>query len=372
MRRNPVTGAVIDQYLAFATQEQLRAGDTPKQATPILRPDFQKLMRDMHTCLLCAAQPVDRLAYARDMALFAIAFRTGSRGYDLAKILAPQVLHLLSNQGIVLNLQFTKTLRDGATHASLLVPDKDMPVTCAVAATIRYAQAADSCGWDMSAGYLFPEMSASGERIPKRRARPLSAKAMAARFKQHLEYAGLGARHFTFHSFRVECAVSQTIAGKDIAEIMAAVNWKSGKVASRYVKGATNTRDPTGTTPGAAEARYVTANDLAASLDPAAWALPPPPRRGLAFRRRREPLLRCLHKEISRARKGDRTERKFNRTALSRLSADINEYGSRDYIECDLEHPSGRRATYRQEGRTSMGGYRRRTEASSHPGLQRT
>ena len=128
----------------------------------------------------------------------------------------------------------------------------------------------------MSAGYLFPEMSASGERIPKRRARPLSAKAMAARFKQHLEHADLGARHFTFHLFRVGCAVSQTIAGKDIAEIMAAVNWKSEKVARRYVGGATNTRDSTGTTPGAAEARYVTANDLAASLDPAVWAFPPP------------------------------------------------------------------------------------------------
>ena len=276
MRGNSFTGAVINQYLAFATQEQLKAGVTPKQAIPILRPDLQKLMRDMHTCLLCAAQPADRLAYARDMVLFAIAFRTGSRGSDLAETLAAQVLHLPSSQVIVLNFQFTKTLRDGAPHASLLAPDKGMPETCAVAATTRYAQAADSCGWDMSAGYLFLEMSASGERIPKRLARPLSAKAMAARFKQHLEHAGLWARHFTFHSFRVGCAVSQTIAGKDIAEIMAAVNWKSEKVARRYVGGATNTREPTGTTPGAAEARYVTANDLAASLDPAVWTLLPP------------------------------------------------------------------------------------------------
>ena len=276
VRGNPVTGALIDLYLAFATEEQLRAGGTPKQATPILRPDLQKLMRDMHTCMLCAAQPVNCLAYARDMALFAIAFRTGSRGSDLAKILAAQVFYLPSSQRIVLNFQFTKTLRDGATHASLLASDKDMPERCAVAATILYAQAADSCGWGMSTGYLFPEMSASGERIPKRLARPLSAKATTARFKQHLEHAGLRARHFTFHSFRVGCAVSQTIAGKDTAEIMAAVNLKSEKVARRYVGGATNMRDPTGTTPGAAEARYVTANDLAASLDPAVWALSPP------------------------------------------------------------------------------------------------
>ena len=137
MRGNPVTGAVVDQYLAFATHEQLRAGVTPKQATPILRPDFQHLMRYMHTGLLCAAQPVDRLAYARDMALFAVAFRVGSRSSDLAKLLAAQVLHLPSSQGLVLNFHFTKTLRDGAAHASLLAPDNDMPETCAVAAMLR-------------------------------------------------------------------------------------------------------------------------------------------------------------------------------------------------------------------------------------------
>ena len=276
MRGNPVTGAVVDQYLAFATHEQLRAGVTPKQATPILRPDFQHLMRYMHTGLLCAAQPVDRLAYARDMALFAVAFRAGSRGSDLAKLLAAQVLHLPSSQGLVLNFHFTKTLRDGAAHASLLAPDNDMPETCAVAAMLCYAQAADSCGWDMSKGYLFPEIPASGDSTPKRLARPLSAKTMAARFKEHLGHAGLGSRQFTFHSFRVGCAVTQTIAGKDIAEIMAAVNWKSEKIARRYVGGARATRDPTGTTPGAAEARYGAANALAASVDPAAWALFPP------------------------------------------------------------------------------------------------
>ena len=67
-----------------------------------------------------------------------------------------------------------------------------MPETCAVAAMLRYAQAADSCGWDMSKGYLLPEMPASGNRTPKRLARPLSAKTMAARFKERLGTRRLG------------------------------------------------------------------------------------------------------------------------------------------------------------------------------------
>ena len=117
----------------------------------------------------------------------------------------------------------------------------------------------------MSAGYLFPEMPAAGDRIPKRLARPLSAKAMAARFKQHLEHWGRG----TLPSMRLGCvAPSHRLSQVDIADIMAAVNWKSEKIAGRYVGGATNTRDHTGPTPGATEARSVAANALTTSLHP--------------------------------------------------------------------------------------------------------
>ena len=99
---------------------------------------------------------------------------------------------------------------------------------------------------------------------------------MAAHFEDYTEYASLGARHLTFRSFRVGCAVTQTIAGKDIAENIAAVNWKSEKFACRCMGGAATTRYPTGNSPGAAEAYYVAANALAASVDPAMWALFPP------------------------------------------------------------------------------------------------
>ena len=119
-----------------------------------------------------------------------------------------------------------------------------MPETCAVVAMIRYSQAADSCGWDMSAGYLFPEMPAAGDRIPKRLARPLSAKAMAARFKQHLEHWGRG----TLPSMRLGCvAPSHRLSQVDIAEITVAVNWKlerlpAGMWEARQIRGTTPDR----------------------------------------------------------------------------------------------------------------------------------
>ena len=128
----------------------------------------------------------------------------------------------------------------------------------------------------MSTGYPFPEIPASKGRIPKRLVKPLSVKAMAARFKDYFGHSGVGTWQFTFHSFRVGCTVTQTIAGKDIAEIMAADNRESEIIARRYVGGVTTTRYPTGTTPGAAEARYDAANALVASVDSAVWALLPP------------------------------------------------------------------------------------------------
>ena len=150
------------------------------------------------------------------------------------------------------------------------------------------------------------------------------------------------------------CAVTQTTAGKDIAEIMAAVNWKSAKIARRYVGGARATRDATGTTPGAAEARYGAAKALAASVDPAVWALFPPrtaPPAGSRNHRRSPPLyLRFLHRETFLE------ERNFECTALGRLAAFIYEcWGCSDHKGCDLKHQSGRRNTYRQERRASLG-----------------
>ena len=157
---------------------------------------------------------------------------------------------------------------------------------------IHYAQAAD-WGWDISTGYLLPEMPASGDCTPNRLAKPFSAKAMAARSKEHLERAGLGTRQFTFHSFRVGCAVTHTIvAGKNIAEIMATVNRNSETIARRYVGGATTTRDLYETTSGASDARYVAAYARAAAMDPAVWALVPPrsaPPRGIP-----QPLMTCV------------------------------------------------------------------------------
>ena len=153
----------------------------------------------MYKYLLCAAQLVDRSAFARDMTLFAVVFLTSGHGSNLTKLLVAQVRRLPSSQGLELHFQFTKTLRNGAAHASLLAPDNDMPETFAVAAMIRYAQAADTCRWDMSTGYIFPEMRVSGDSTPHRLARSLSAKAIAVRFKETLEHVGLGTCNFTFY-----------------------------------------------------------------------------------------------------------------------------------------------------------------------------
>ena len=68
------------------------------------------------------------------------------------------------------------------------------------------------------------------------------------------------------------CAVTQVIAGKDI---MASVNWKSGKSCTQVRGRLEDYAGPPGTTSGAAESRFEADKALAATVDPAMLALFP-------------------------------------------------------------------------------------------------
>ena len=90
------------------------------------------------------------------MALFALAFRPGSRVGDIAKLLATQVLSLPSSTELVMNFQLIETLRDGAAHASLLAPDETRLETEALAA-MKTTRAGRRCMQrELNTGYRLP------------------------------------------------------------------------------------------------------------------------------------------------------------------------------------------------------------------------
>ncbi|CAN0101716.1 unnamed protein product, partial [Sphacelaria rigidula] len=222
-RGNLVKSVPVTEYLAFSAAEQQKAGVATKQARPPLRPDLAAIVAAIRTQLAETERPAESIALDRDIALFTVALRTAGRGGDLTHMMASSVLWLPEDHGIFLTFRFTKTLREGSRHVCHVAPDRDILDTCAVAALQVYAKAMKLCGWQGSQGSLFPEIRMTGDIRLAKCDTAMTPRAMTARLQKHAQRAGLGDRNFTMHSFRVGAAVARTIAGQDVATVMAQI-----------------------------------------------------------------------------------------------------------------------------------------------------
>ena len=93
---------------------------------------------------------------------------------------------------------------------------------------------AQRMGWDITAGHVFPVVTAEGGRGSL----PLPADRMTTALQGHLRAAGLPS-HFTMHTFRVGGYLSKSLNGTAVDEIMKIGGWKTESVAKYYI-GATS------------------------------------------------------------------------------------------------------------------------------------
>ena len=180
---NPVASALVTHYVAFTHEEQKKSGIVPRQAPAMLRPELTKLLSSMRTHLAAESQAHRRIALARDIAIFAIAFHTGRRGDDLQHALGSSVLQLPQNQGFIINFQFGKTLRVGGAQAVPICVEEKFPAICPVGALQQYVEATQSCKWDMSGGYHFPDIDVTSPIQTARRSSPVSPQCMTSTHK---------------------------------------------------------------------------------------------------------------------------------------------------------------------------------------------
>ena len=157
------------------------------------------------------------------------------RGHDLPFTLGSQLLRLPESAGVIFNFQFGKTLRK-STEAVVVLAEKECPQVCAFRAVTEYISAAQSIGWDLTKGHLFPVVLTDG----RRGAVALSAPRMTASLQGHLRVAGLP-DHFTMHSFRVGGSLSKSLEGTAVDEIMKIGGWKTEKMAKYYIGATTST-----------------------------------------------------------------------------------------------------------------------------------
>ena len=125
-----------------------------------------------------------------------------------------QVLRLPESPGLILNFQFGKTLRRSA-GAAVVLTNRECPQVCVFRGVTGYFSAAQSIGWDLTEGHLFPVVPTDGGRGPV----PVTAQRMTAALQGHLRAAEMP-DHFTMHSFRVGGSMSNSLAGTVVDEIM--------------------------------------------------------------------------------------------------------------------------------------------------------
>lgn len=229
---NPCGSAHVDSYLTYTTETQRQAGVAPAQAPALLSHILAALLVDMRARCTVAESVKTGIEITRDVALFALAFYSCRRGFDISNTLGSQVLRLPEDRGLIINFQFGKTLRD-SKEAVLVLADSDNPGTCAFRAITTYIAAAQGVGWDLSVGHLFPFVE-NGSPEGVRGELPLTAPQMTTSLQSHLRAAGLP-DHFTMHSFRVGGSLSKSLGGTPVDEIMYLGGWKTEAMAKHYI-----------------------------------------------------------------------------------------------------------------------------------------
>ena len=105
---NPVRSDLVAQYMTFTREEQNKAEVLVKQAPAVLDSHLKEIITPMCTRTHCTSNTTKRVILARDIALYAVAFRTTKRGDELSQTLIQRILRLPNDSGLLLNFQWGK------------------------------------------------------------------------------------------------------------------------------------------------------------------------------------------------------------------------------------------------------------------------
>ena len=124
-----------------------------------------------------------------------------------------------------------------------MLANRGCPAICAFREVTACIFAAKRIGWGLTAGHLFPVVTAEGGRGRL----PLSAAPMTGNLQGYRRMAELPS-HFTRHSFRVGGSLSKSLA-RTAVDIMKIAGWKTESAAKYYeYTGATSSGQVQGTT----------------------------------------------------------------------------------------------------------------------------
>ena len=233
---NPVRSDLVTQFMAFIREEQKKAGVEVSQAPAMLHSHLTAIIAQMTLRIRCTQDPYDRIVFARDIALFTVAFSTLKRGDELSRTLIQRILRIPNECGFLFNFQWGKTMRDGADHLMTVEYDTKRMTTCPIRAVEQYIAVGNAMGWNMTQGYLFPRISRRPNTgAPIRGKMPISAPDLTKALKVHARNAG-ERTVFNMHSFRSGGALTRALAGEDLSTVMQRAFWKKPSTVWRYLR----------------------------------------------------------------------------------------------------------------------------------------
>ena len=201
----------------------------------MLSSHLHTIVSPLRACLQCASDPYTRVALARVLALFTVAFKTTKRGDELSRTLIQGTLRLPNLSGFLFNFQWGKTMRDGADHFISVAYNHECLATCPVTAVEQLIAVGSAMDWDMTRGYLFPSISRNAEgRSSIRGKAHTSAAEMTHALTNHACAAGEKA-DFSMHSFRSGGGNHKDLEKEDLPSIMERSFWKRPSTAWRYM-----------------------------------------------------------------------------------------------------------------------------------------
>ena len=233
---NPVRSDLVTQYMAFIREGQKKAGVEASQAPEMLHSHRTAIIAHMTPHIRCTQDPYDRVVFARNIALFTVAFNTLKRGDGLSRTLIQRILRLPNECDFLFNFQWGKTIRDDADHLMTVEYDTKRMTTCPIRAVEQYIAVGTALGWNMTQGYLFPRISRRPNTGASIRGKtPISAPDMTKALKEPARNAGERTA-FTMHSFRSGGALTRAVAGEDLPTVMQRAFWKKLSTAWRYLR----------------------------------------------------------------------------------------------------------------------------------------
>ena len=232
MTGNPVADKEVQLYVTAIKLEQSIAHVVPKKATPLFSDKLRLIVEHLKKAMEDPANNyVDKLIMARDKAILLLQFAAGDRAGDLLLTITQELHFADSKQAVILNHTQGKTLRGDSQKVVHACAIPGSPL-CPVAATSEYLLLAEASGIDLSAGFLFRNITATGIVLDER----LPDSSWYSKFKSYLKTLDIDDGE-TPHSLRAGLAITLAMTGaaKSQKQVMQHVGWKTPAIAEAYM-----------------------------------------------------------------------------------------------------------------------------------------